>query len=240
MLTDFFFGAGLARQDISVTVNDDVLRITGQEKDHAAEDNASSHLLAALRARPRRAVDIKIPLKNDANLDGIQAKLANGELTIAIPKRVPQHFSIPVLGGDEKPAMSAAPAPAQLPEPAQEAALPEPEQKSQETPAAAEETSIAEVPFPDVVAALKEHKQEAEEAHADASVTSEAAAAAAEESAPAEHKAATAEGPESDGSWEDVSDEEREAERSARRRKGLLPPNGPVLDKVANEPAPSA
>lgn len=47
-------------------------------------------------------------------------------------------------------------------------------------------------------------------------------------------------GPESDGSWEDVSDEEREAERSARRRKGLLPPNGPVLDKVANEPAPSA
>lgn len=33
-------------------------------------------------------MDIKIPLKNDANLDGIQAKLANGELTIAIPKRV--------------------------------------------------------------------------------------------------------------------------------------------------------
>ena len=47
-------------------------------------------------------------------------------------------------------------------------------------------------------------------------------------------------GPESDGSWEDVSDEEREAERSARRRKGLLPANGPVLDEVANEPAPSA
>lgn len=47
MLTDFFFGAGLARQDISVTVNDDVLRITGQEKDHAAEDNASSHLLVS-------------------------------------------------------------------------------------------------------------------------------------------------------------------------------------------------
>lgn len=115
------------------------------------------------------------------------------ELMQVVPLQVPQHFSIPVLGGDEKPAMSAAPAPAQLPEPAQEAALPEPEQKSQETPAAAEETSIAEVPFPDVVAALKEHKQEAEEAHADASVTSEAAAAAAEESAPAEHKAATAE-----------------------------------------------
>lgn len=47
-------------------------------------------------------------------------------------------------------------------------------------------------------------------------------------------------GPESDGSWEDVSDEEREAERSARRRKGLLPANGPVLDEVANEHATNA
>ena len=118
-----------------------------------------------------------------------------------VPLQVPQHFSIPVLGGDEKSATSAAPAPAQLPEPAQEAALPESEQTSQETPAAAEETSIAEKPFPDAVAALKEHEQEAEEAHADASGTSEATAAAAEESAsaaatataPAEHKPATAE-----------------------------------------------
>ena len=117
------------------------------------------------------------------------------------PLQVPQHFSIPVLGGDEKAATSAAPAPAQLPEPAQEAALPKSEQTSQDTPAADEETSIAEVPFPDVVAALKEHEQDAEGAHADASGTSEATAAAAEEgapaaaiaTAPAEHKPATAE-----------------------------------------------
>ena len=130
-----------------------------------------------------------------------EKNICKQELMQVVPLQVPQHFSIPVLGGDETPAISAAPAPAQLPESAQEAALPEPEQKSQETPAAAEETSIAEVPFPDIVAALKEHKQEAEEAHADASVTSEAAAAAAEESAPAaaaatapaEHRRATAE-----------------------------------------------
>ena len=43
---------------------------------------------AALCARPRKAVDIRIPLKNDAKLEGISAKLINGELTIAIPKRV--------------------------------------------------------------------------------------------------------------------------------------------------------
>ena len=66
-----------------------------------------------------------------------------------VPLQVPQHFSIPVLGGDENSATSAAPASAQLPEPAHEAALPEPVQTSQETPAAAVETSIAEVPFPD-------------------------------------------------------------------------------------------
>ena len=40
--------------------------------------------------------------------------------------------------------------------------------------------------------------------------------------------------PESDGSWEDVSDEERQAERVARRRKGPLPPTGPVLEEIAD------
>lgn len=43
---------------------------------------------AALAARPRRAVDIRVPLKSDARLEGIHAKLTNGELTIIIPKRV--------------------------------------------------------------------------------------------------------------------------------------------------------
>ena len=39
---------------------------------------------------------------------------------------------------------------------------------------------------------------------------------------------------ESDGSWEDVSDEEREAERRSRRRRSL-PPNGPVLEEIPKE-----
>ena len=45
---------------------------------------------------------------------------------------------------------------------------------------------------------------------------------------------AQAQEPESDGSWEDVSDEERQAERVARRRKGPLPPTGPVLEEIAD------
>ncbi len=40
---------------------------------------------------------------------------------------------------------------------------------------------------------------------------------------------------ESDGSWEDISDEEREAERRSRRSKGLLPPDGPVLEEIAQQ-----
>jgi len=39
---------------------------------------------------------------------------------------------------------------------------------------------------------------------------------------------------ESDGSWEDVSDEEHEAERRSRRRRSL-PPNGPVLEEIPKE-----
>ena len=42
---------------------------------------------------------------------------------------------------------------------------------------------------------------------------------------------------ESDGSWEDVSDEEREAERRSRRSKGALPPTGPVLEEIAQQEA---
>lgn len=42
-------------------------------------------------------------------------------------------------------------------------------------------------------------------------------------------------GAESDGSWEDVSDEERAAERRSRRRKGSLPPDGPVLEEIAQQ-----
>ena len=47
MLTNSLCGAGLAREDISVTVRDDMLHITGQQKDRAADNNASSHLLVS-------------------------------------------------------------------------------------------------------------------------------------------------------------------------------------------------
>lgn len=42
---------------------------------------------------------------------------------------------------------------------------------------------------------------------------------------------------ESDGSWEDVSDEEREVEEAARRAKGKLPMEGPVLEEIERQEA---
>ena len=42
---------------------------------------------------------------------------------------------------------------------------------------------------------------------------------------------------ESDGSWEDLSDEEREAEAARRRAKGKLPLEGPVLEEIERQEA---
>ena len=61
------------------------------------------HLQAALRARPRKAVAIKAPLKNNARLDGIYAKLADGQLTITIPKQVGTLSCCPGLLPDARP-----------------------------------------------------------------------------------------------------------------------------------------
>ena len=42
---------------------------------------------------------------------------------------------------------------------------------------------------------------------------------------------------ESDGSWEDLSDEEREAEAARRRAKGKMPLEGPVLEEIERQEA---
>lgn len=66
-------------------------------------DRRCHNLQAALRARPRKAVDIKAPLKNDAKLVGIRAKLVDGELTITIPKQVGTQSCCPCLLPDAWP-----------------------------------------------------------------------------------------------------------------------------------------
>lgn len=42
---------------------------------------------------------------------------------------------------------------------------------------------------------------------------------------------------ETDGSWEDISDEEREAETAALKAKGKMPMEGPVLEEIERQEA---
>ena len=89
--------------------------------------------------------------------------------------QVPQHFSIPVLGGDEQDSASLTPTalpptePAE-PEEAQIAEAPKPVLATSADP-----SSSVDEPFPNVVAALKEYKQKEEEATQAGSSASSAA-----------------------------------------------------------------
>ncbi len=95
--------------------------------------------------------------------------------------QVPQHFSIPVLGGDEqatsraKPATVLAAQPAEAPEAKSAKDVAEPAQATTTEPAAAEPT-LAELPYPDHLAALRELEQTADQTQ----VSSDSAAAPSE------------------------------------------------------------
>lgn len=98
--------------------------------------------------------------------------------------QVPQHFNIPVMGGEDQTAPNAA-----IRVAVQTAAVPEvkpaknpaePEQAAT-ADSAADKPTVAELPYPDHLAALRELKQEAEEAQA----SSDSAAAPAETAAAA-------------------------------------------------------
>ena len=101
--------------------------------------------------------------------------------------QVPQHYTIPVLGGDEqadpagKPATVLAAQPAEVPEakPAQRVAEPA---KATTGESAAAEPTLAELPYPDHLAALREPEHKADQTP----VNSDSAAA------PSEPAAATA------------------------------------------------
>ena len=86
------------------------------------------------------------------------------QLMKCIVSQVPQHFSIPVLGGDEQPSASLTPTvlppikPAELGQ-AEILEAPKPVQAASQDP-----SSSANEPFPNIVATLKEYKQKEEDA----------------------------------------------------------------------------
>ena len=77
--------------------------------------------------------------------------------------QAPQHFSIPVLGGDEEPSASLTPAVMPPTEPAEAGQAQVAEAPKPVLAALLDPSSSVNEPFPNVVAALKEYKQKEEE-----------------------------------------------------------------------------
>ncbi|EIE24938.1 Zn-dependent exopeptidase [Coccomyxa subellipsoidea C-169] len=196
---------GFSREDITVKVEDKNLFISASDKSSNGDHSAAGLSRDLVAERQRSGVRRSWRLPRDAILDGIHAKVTNGELVIIVPKR--KAFTVPVLGADSKPAA--------LMEPAKQSAL----------PAVSEAAPVLATP--------------SEPAYAESPAESPAAAvepAVAVEQVP-DQDAAMADAEESDGSWEDLSDEEREAEEAARRAKGKLPLEGPVLEEIERQEA---
>ncbi|KAK9918790.1 hypothetical protein WJX75_006934 [Coccomyxa subellipsoidea] len=206
---------GFSRNDVSVTVEGDNLFISATHKSSTGIDHSAGPSKDVVVERPRGGVKRTWRLPKDALLDGIHAKVNNGELVISVPKR--KAFRVPVLGADSKPAA--------LPAPVKEA--------TKEAAPALEAPSAVSEPAP-VLAAPSEPAHVAEASPAESPAAEDAPAAVEKVS---EQDAAMADAEESDGSWEDLSDEEREAEAARRRAKGKLPLEGPVLEEIERQEA---
>ena len=99
--------------------------------------------------------------------------------------QVPQHFSIPVLGGDERPSASLTPTVLPPIKPA-ELGQSEVDEAPKPVQAASQDlSSSADEPFPNVVATLKEYKQKKEDAIEAGSSASSAASLPSAADAPA-------------------------------------------------------
>ncbi|CAL8464252.1 g3787 [Coccomyxa elongata] len=230
---------GYSRSDVNITVEGDSLHISATNcstEDDQHKPGPSKHLLVE---RPRGSIKRSWRLPKDAMLDGIHAKLHNGELTIIVPKR--KAFSVPVLGADAAalpepakepaPALQASHVPMTEPTPTVEAPA-EPYKEPAQTQQASNVPMTEPAPAPAVEAPAElQNVTEPEPA------VKTPTAPGAETLAEANMDANMADVEESDGSIEDISDQEREDYPAARRAKGKLPLEGPVLEEIERQEA---
>ncbi|BDA49373.1 probable spore protein SP21 at N-terminal half [Coccomyxa sp. Obi] len=232
---------GFSRSDVNITVEGDSLHISAPDcsiENDLHKPGPSKDLLVE---RPRGGIKRSWRLPKDAMLDGIHAKLHNGELTIILPKR--KAFSVPVLGPDTSdsaalpepakesaPALQASQAPMIEPAPTVEA----PVEPPQEPEHALEATHV---PMTEPVPAVKAPAEPLNVPEPEPAVTTPTAPGPVTLSEALKKDADMADVEESDGSIEDVSDEEREDYAAARRAKGKLPLEGPVLEEIERQEA---
>lgn len=205
---------GFSRSDVNIMVEGDSLRISAPDcstrNDDLHKPGTSKDILVE---RPRGGIKHSWRLPKDAMLDGIHAKLHNGELTVIVPKR--KAFRVPVLGTDTSDA----------------AALPQPAKK----PAPALQAS--KVPLAEPAPAVEAPAEPLNVTKPEPAETTPTAPGAETLPEVMKQDANMADVEESDGSVEDVSDEEREDYAAARTAKGKLPLDGPVLEEIERQEA---
>jgi HSP20 family protein len=86
--------AGVARDDLRITVDAGVLRIRGVRGPGRDDEVQRLHQVEIERGPFERAVRIGIPFERE----GVRASLDEGFLRVTLPKRLPQNRRIPVEG----------------------------------------------------------------------------------------------------------------------------------------------
>ncbi len=74
---------GVDREDVSIEVVGDSLRITGEKKEEAEEKEKGYHRIERSYGSFQRVLD----LPEDANGDAVVARMKNGVLTVTIPRK---------------------------------------------------------------------------------------------------------------------------------------------------------
>ena len=82
--------AGVTREDVRVGVDGKVLRITGSRKAPEPSDVRRLHQMEIASGPFERRVEIAIPFDRNA----VSAHLADGFLTVTLPKRVPRRVKV--------------------------------------------------------------------------------------------------------------------------------------------------
>ncbi len=77
--------AGVRREDVRVTVDDDLLRISGSRRAPSRTDVRRLHQMEIACGPFERAIRITIPFDRDQ----VAAHLEDGVLTVTLPRRVP-------------------------------------------------------------------------------------------------------------------------------------------------------
>jgi HSP20 family protein len=77
---------GLNKQDVKITLHDDMLTLEGERKEEKVRDTDTRHLIERTQGKFIRS----FRLPSDCRLDSCNASMENGVLQVSFQKRAPQ------------------------------------------------------------------------------------------------------------------------------------------------------